>query len=239
MKKFFSSYEKKQFIILMLGAPGVGKGTYSKLLSKDINIPELSTGDLLRKIIAQKENQSNPIFNKIAETLSKGKLVEDDYMFNMVKETLNKDEFKNGAILDGFPRNVNQCVPLESYKKIDLVLNIQLNEDVLVKKLLGRRVCKDCGRNYNVCEIKENGYDMEPLLPKKNINYCDDCNCELYIRTDDKEEIIRDRLNLYVKNTKILENYFDNKNVLKSMELKKGIKDYPILRQIVKDTLKI
>ena len=222
----------------MLGAPGVGKGTYSKILSKDIKIPELSTGEFLRKAIHNNDN-NNPHYKEIAEKINKGELIDDDFMFNIVKQLLQTDEYKNGAILDGFPRNVNQCVLMESFKKFDLVLNIQLNEDVLVKKLLGRRVCKGCGKGYNVCEIKENGYDMEPLLPKKNKDKCDECNSDLYVRDDDKEDIIRKRLDIYNKKTQVLEEYFDRQGVLVSMELKKGVKDYPLLREVVRDRLKI
>jgi adenylate kinase len=238
MKKFFCSKIGKKNMILMLGAPGVGKGTYAKMLSKDLKIPELSAGEYLRKAI-HNNNDNNPHYKEIAEKINKGELIDDDYMFNIVKQLLQTDEYKNGAILDGFPRNANQCVLVESFRKFDLVLNIQLNEEVLVKKLLGRRVCKCCGKGYNVCEIKENGYDMEPLLPKNNKDKCDDCNGDLYIREDDKEDIIKKRLDIYNKKTHVLEEYFNRQGVLVSMELKRGIKDYPLLREVVRDRLKI
>jgi adenylate kinase len=239
MKKFFTTTLNKQYMILMLGAPGVGKGTYSKILSKDINIPELSPGEYLRKAIQQKDNQTNLHYQKISEKVNKGELVDDNLMFEIVKDLLNSKEYKNGAILDGFPRNANQCVLMESYKKFDLVLNVQLNEEILIKKLLGRRVCKGCGKGYNICEIKENGYDMEPLLPKKNKDRCDDCNEELYVREDDKEDVIKKRLNIYQQKTKVLEEYYDKQGIMVTLELKRGIKDYPILRQVVSDKLKI
>jgi adenylate kinase len=226
----------KQNIILMLGAPGVGKGTYAKMLSKDMKIPEFSTGELLRKI---SKDTTDPYSQKIQTILKKGELIDDKFMIELVKAELNKSEYLKGVILDGFPRNATQCELLEKYKHIDLVLNIKLNEEILIQKLLGRRVCKGCGKGYNICEIKKNGYDMEPLLPKKNANKCDECDNDLYIRDDDKEDIIRDRINLYKQKTQILEEYYNSKGILYSLELKRGIQDYPILKDIVTQHLKI
>jgi adenylate kinase len=236
MKKYFSEQAKKQVVILMLGAPGVGKGTYSKMLSKDMKVPEFSTGDLLRRLT---KDQSNPLAQRIQAIINKGELLDDNFTNELVKDELNKPEYKNGVILDGFPRNTNQCELFESYKHIDLVLNIKLNEDILIRKLLGRRVCHNCEKSYNICEIKENGYDMEPLMPKKNPNKCDDCGGDLEIRDDDKENVIKDRINLYKKKTQVLEDYFTQKGVLESLELKRGIKDYPLLKDVVIQKLKI
>jgi adenylate kinase len=229
MNKCLNKKFTKQIIILMLGAPGVGKGTYSRMLSKDMGIPEFSTGELLRKL--SKEN--NPLASQIQNIINKGELIDDRTMIELVKSELEKPNYRNGVILDGFPRNENQSLLFESFKHVDLVLNIKLNEEVLVKKLLGRRVCKGCGKNYNVCEIKENGYDMEPLLPKNDPSKCDECHSELFIRDDDREDIIRDRINLYKKKTQLLEDYYDKMGILYSLELKRGIKDYPILKDVV------
>jgi adenylate kinase len=233
--KYFSTKLKKQTIILMLGAPGVGKGTYSRLLSKDMGVPEFSTGDLLRKL---SKNSSDPNALKIQNIINKGELIEDKFMIELVKNELDLPQYSDGVILDGFPRNANQSALFEAYKHIDLVLNIKLNEEVLVKKLLGRRVCTNCRKNYNICEIKENGYDMEPLLPKKNPTKCDECNTDLSIREDDKEDIIRDRIDIYKKTTQPLEDYYNNMGILHSLELKRGIKDYPLLKEVVMQHIK-
>jgi adenylate kinase len=221
--------------ILMIGAPGVGKGTYSGMLSKDLNLPELSSGDHLRKLVKSEISDKS---NEIKKLIDLGKLVDDQFMFNFMLNKLSYEQFSMGVILDGYPRNINQAEQLEKIKHMDLVLKIQLNEEILIRKLLGRRVCKSCDKNYNICSIKEGEYDMEPLLPKINSTKCDECNSELIQREDDTEKVIRDRLSLYKEYTKPLEDYYQKKNLVRIFEPKKGIKDYPILLELVKSNLK-
>lgn len=227
----------KEIIILLIGAPGVGKGTYSKFMSKDLNLPVISSGDELRKYI---KVSNDPFVEKIKKIMEEGQLVNDDYMLEFMLERLNKSEFKKGVILDGYPRRISQAKMLENYKKVDVVIKLALNEEILIKKLLGRRICVNCGKNYNVCTINENGYDMEPLLPKNDPTgkKCDECHNDLIQRQDDTEKIIRDRLNVYKDLTIPLENFYQEKNIMTEVELKRGIKDYPILRDIVFNKLK-
>ena len=160
---------KKNLVILMIGAPGVGKGTYSRMLSKDLNIPELSSGEELRKLLKSNQN-NNPQISRIKNLMDKGQLVDDEYIFNFMKEKLCRPEYSKGVILDGYPRNINQAMHFKTLRTMDLVINIELEESILIKKLLGRRVCINCGKNYNICCIKEGDFDMEPLLPKKSEN---------------------------------------------------------------------
>lgn len=233
MKHFITSNTRDKKIILMTGAPGVGKGTFSKMLSKDFNIPEFSTGDELRKIINSSTNDLDIL--KIKQIIQEGKLINDEYMLKLVQKRLENGDTKNGIIFDGYPRNLNQA---GQFKQITAVVDIYLNEEILVQKILGRRVCSKCGNNYNIYQIKENGYDMDPLLPKKNPKKCDECNGDLMQREDDKESIIRDRLEVYKKYTLPLLDYYQKQNILIRFEPKKGKKDYPILKEIIIDFLK-
>ncbi len=221
--------------ILMIGAPGVGKGTYSRLLSRDLGIPELSTGDELRRL--SRSETTNPLINKIKGIMEKGQLVGDEYMIELIQSKLTLPEYSKGFILDGFPRTHNQAVSFEKVKNMDLVVKVHLSEEVLIAKLMGRRVCSGCGKGYNICSFKSNGYDMDPLLPKKKENHCDDCGSELIQRKDDVEETIRSRLKVYEEQSKAVEEYYDKKNLMITLELKKGIKDYPVLLDAVKNKL--
>jgi adenylate kinase len=238
-KNFSNQFSKNfhQDIILMTGAPGVGKGTFSKMLSKDFKIPEFSTGDELRKIINSNEtnNQDKEVL-KIKNIVQEGKLVDDNTMLSLVKKRLQQNDTEKGIILDGYPRNLNQA---KEFNKVSLVLDIFLADDILVPKMLGRRLCPCCGNNYNIFSMKENGYDMDPLFPKKSQNKCDDCNIELVQRADDKESIIRDRLEVYKKHTLPLTEFYEKQNILIRFEPKKGKKDYPLLKKIVEDFLEM
>jgi adenylate kinase len=225
-KKSFSTLERE--VILIMGAPGVGKGTFSKMLSKDFNIPEFSTGEELRRI-ASLNNHTDPNVEKIKEIIKSGKLVDDQSMISLVKTRMDQDDARHGIILDGFPRNLNQAV---LFDRATMVIDIFLSDDILIPKILGRRICKTCGNNYNIFEIYERGYHMDPLLPKKNRDKCDDCNIDLVCREDDKEEIIRNRLNIYKEHTFPLIDYYQKKNMLIQFEPKKGKKDYPELKKI-------
>ena len=160
-KIFFSRSSKHKFpITLIIGAPGVGKGTYSRMLSKELKIKEFSTGDELRRILSTEDN--TPEMKQIKDILSqgniltnKGKLVKDEYMIDLVKKKLDSIENVKGVILDGYPRTLNQAIQFDDICKIDLVINITLNNEILMRKLLGRRICKNCGNNYNICSINE------------------------------------------------------------------------------------
>jgi len=240
--KYFShSTHFKPSYILLLGAPGVGKGTYGRLLSRALNLPELSTGEELRQIVKEAINKDefhlDPQIQNIKNLMDEGKLVMDEYVHNLVNLKLSLDKFKSGGILDGYPRTYAQAKHFEREHKMNLVVKIELREDILIRKLLGRRICQNCGRNYNICTIKEDEYDMEPLLPKLKENHCDDCGDLLYQRQDDTENTIAGRLELYREFTKPLELYYQDKELLVEFEPKRGIKDYPKLLELVRNKL--
>ena len=222
-------------VILMMGAPGVGKGTFSKLLSKDYKIPEFSTGDELRKIINsndkdnENENENQAVKN-IKQIVREGKLVDDNTMLKLVQTRLSQSDTEKGIILDGYPRTLNQA---KQFGQVSLVLDIFMDDNILIPKMLARRICKCCGNNYNIYSHKDNGYDLDPLLPKKNINKCDDCDIELSTREDDKENIIRDRLKIYKEHTLPIMEFYDKQNILIRFEPKKGKKDYPVLKSLL------
>jgi len=159
---------KSKTILYMLGAPGSGKGTYSKMLGKDLNLNVLSSGDELRKLV--ETNINSPQIIEMKKIIEAGHLINDEYMLEFMKEKLNSECYKNGVILDGYPRRLSQAKQFKNYKSIDIVIKIDLDEEILIKKMLGRRICNNCGKNYNICSIDEKGYLMKPLLPQKIFN---------------------------------------------------------------------
>ncbi len=236
LKKSFSTLLNSKFNILLLGAPGVGKGTYGRFITKDFNLPVLSSGDELRKVLSGADGENN---SELRKTLKEGKLAGDEFMFNFMKERLAKPEYKNGVILDGYPRNPKQALDLEKLVKVNLVIKIDLNEEILTQKLLGRRVCKGCGRNYNIYSIYTEKYDLDPLLPKKDQNKCDDCDSDLYQREDDNINTIKDRLHLYNNVSKPLEKHYEDQNILFTFEMRRGIKDYYMIKDFINDWRKL
>lgn len=231
IQKNFSN-NNNTFNILMLGAPGVGKGTYGRFMKKDFNLPVLSSGDELRKVLSSAEGEAGE-HEELKKTIKEGRLVKDEFMLNFIKSFLTKPEFSNGVILDGYPRNESQAIQLEKLLNFNLVIKIDLAEDVLIQKLLGRRVCKGCGRNYNIFSIYTDKYELDPLPPKKNPDRCDDCDSELYQREDDNLNTIKDRLEVYKKMTFPLEDYYTKKGILHSFEMRRGIKDYHLIKDFI------
>lgn len=178
--------------ILILGAPGSGKGTYSRGLSDILKLPLISTGDILRSL-----RDDPKVGSTIREYQDKGLPVPDDIVIPLVQERLSRSDCKNGAIIDGdVVYNINQAKMLEKITDIDLVVNLTLPESILIKKNLGRRTCKNCGVTFNVAEIKEKDIYMPPLLPKKE-GICDNCGGPLSLRTDDTEKVMHERLRIY------------------------------------------
>lgn len=244
----------KNKTILMMGAPGTGKGSYSKKISKRFGIPVYSTGDHLRDII----NNPNLNYNKLLiekisnsfsildvpkylnDILSKGELISKEIMQSLILFTLdnvNKTE-NNSIILDGYPRTISQAKEFDTlYKRpINLVLNVEQHKDIIIKKLLGRRQCSNCPSAYNVTDINENGYNMPSLKPKKE-NICNLCGSDLYKRSDDTEAIISERLKIYDEKSKDILEYYQNKNTLRTVEMKKGFDDIGLLYNIVESEL--
>lgn len=193
--------------IVLLGAPGAGKGTQAKILIEKYGMPQISTGDLLRAAVA-----AGTALGKEAKSyMDKGELVPDSVVLGMVGERLKQDDCKKGYILDGFPRNTAQAEALDKMlASLNMSLTAALSVDVpfedLMKRLTGRRTCKACGQMYNV-------YFKAPA--KEAV--CDKCSGELFQRDDDKEATIKKRLEVYTAQTEPLIGYYKNKGIVKSV----------------------
>ncbi len=194
--------------LVLLGAPGAGKGTQAKLLIEKYGIPQISTGDILRKAVAD----GTPLGKEAKVIMDKGELVTDEIVIGLVKERLAQDDCKTGYILDGFPRTTPQAEALDSeLAAVNTPLTDALSVDVpmedLMKRLTGRRTCKGCQQMYNV-----------HFSAPKTEGACDKCGGELEQRADDKEDTIKNRLEVYEKSTAPLIDYYNGKGILKSVE---------------------
>jgi adenylate kinase len=188
--------------MILLGPPGAGKGTYASRLTAILGIPHISTGDIVRdEIKAQTE-----LGKTIREYSDKGELVPDEIIIRLLTKRLRKPDCERGFILDGFPRTKKQAEALDKISKIDLVINVNVPDDIIIKRLSNRTVCRRCGTIYNKLTLK----------PKIN-NICDECGGELYQREDDKPEVIQERLNVYRKKTEPLIEYYKKKNLVKDV----------------------
>lgn len=201
--------------IVMLGAPGAGKGTQAEKISQKYNIPHISTGDIFRQSI----KNGTPLGVAAKSYMDQGLLVPDHVTNNMVKEMLFKDEFKNGFILDGYPRTISQAefftnALKEEGKKLDMVLNIEVDEQDILERMTGRRVCTKCNSTYHVIFNKS----------KDNVS-CDKCGNKLIQRDDDKEETVKKRLDVYRKETKPLVDYYTETKELRTVEGKGSVDD--------------
>ncbi len=200
--------------LVFFGPPGSGKGTYASRVGPKLDIPQISTGDMFRAEVA-----AGSELGKLAESYMKdGKLVPDEVTIKMFKERINREDAKNGFILDGFPRTIEQAKQLETITEIDLVINFKIDEEIIVEKALGRRVCKNCGQIYNVADIKRGDLHMPPLLPKEE-GKCDKCGSEVVQRQDDNEATIKDRQNIYWQQSEPLLKYYREKNLVKDLDV--------------------
>jgi len=229
----------KQKFIFFFGAPGVGKGTYAELLAKDHNLNKISTGDELRNIIKGKGETKfdSKLVDEIKKIVSGGGLVSDDIVIKIIEEKVKEPASSKGVILDGFPRTVSQLEKYEKKFPTDLVVNITLKDDILLEKLLGRRTCDGCGKGYNICDINRDGYQMDPLLPKKE-GVCDKCGGKLVIRGDDTKDVITNRMKEYEAKTLPLLKIYQKHGNLINFEAKKGVKDYPRLKALIEEKIK-
>lgn len=204
--------------IVLLGPPGAGKGTQAALLKEKLNVPHISTGDIFRA----KMKDGSDVGKKAKEYVERGDLVPDEVVVQMVKERLQEDDTVAGFILDGFPRTLAQAEALdvnlaELGITIDLVLNFDASEDIIVKRLSGRRVCKQCGATYHI----EN-------IPTKVAGVCDACNGEVVQRKDDEEATILNRLKVYNETADPLKAYYTDKNLLKTVDASLGYKEVDV-----------
>jgi adenylate kinase len=194
--------------LVLLGAPGAGKGTQAKKLIDKYGIPQISTGDILRASVAA----GTPLGKEAKSYMDKGELVPDSVVIGLVKERLGQDDCEKGYILDGFPRNTAQAEALDGVltamkSPLTVALSVDVDKNDLMKRLTGRRTCKGCQQMFNV-----------HFTPPKKEGVCDKCGGELYQRDDDKEATIRNRLEVYEKQTAPLIDYYGKKGILKSVE---------------------
>ncbi len=188
--------------LIILAAPGAGKGTQAELLSKHFNIPTISTGAILRKNISE----GTKLGEIAGRYINDGKFVPDDVMIDVVADRLKQEDCKNGFILDGFPRTLAQAEALDNSDiEIDAVLTIEVVDETIIERLAGRLECKNCGSTYH----------KEHNAPKQE-GVCDKCGGTLGVRADDKPETIKQRLETYHNQTEPLKEFYDKKNMLKT-----------------------
>ncbi|MBA4394642.1 MAG: adenylate kinase [Desulfobacca sp.] len=199
--------------LILLGPPGAGKGTQAKMMGDTLKVPQISTGDILRAAIKER----TPLGLKAKEYMDKGFLVPDEVVVAIIQERLKTADCRDGYILDGFPRTVAQAQALDKVltdinSAIDHVVSIEVNKGELIKRLTGRRTCRQCGRGYHSI--------FDPPL---NLNNCDKCQGDLYQREDDNEDTVRNRLEVYDSQTFPLIQYYKEKNLIRSINGQGGI----------------
>ena len=196
--------------IMLVAPPAAGKGTQAEKLVEKYNIPHISTGDILRDI--SKEESEMGIY--VRETLSSGKLVKDEITYELVKNRLQQDDCKNGFIIDGFPRNLDQAIHYDEILKsigsnVGIVISIDIDRDILEKRIVGRRICEDCGAIYNV---------NDPAQTPKNESVCDKCGGRIYQRSDDNIESFNTRYQTYIDKTEPIIKHYEEQGVLRHVD---------------------
>ncbi|XP_073052611.1 adenylate kinase-like [Primulina eburnea] len=206
---------------VFLGCPGVGKGTYASRLSALLGVPHIATGDLVREELSS----SGPLSKKLVEIVNQGKLVSDEIIINLLSKRLEMGEVngESGFILDGFPRTVRQAEILDEVTDIDLVVNLKLPESVLVEKCLGRRICGQCGKNFNVATINFKGENGNPDITMAPLPPPPQCASKLITRSDDTEAIIKERLHVYDEKSQPVEGFYRDQGKLLEFNLPGGI----------------
>ncbi|WP_102272421.1 adenylate kinase [Cytobacillus massiliigabonensis] len=194
--------------LVLMGLPGAGKGTQAEKIVDKYGIPHISTGDMFRAAI----KEETELGLKAKSFMDKGELVPDEVTIGIVRERLSKDDCEKGFLLDGFPRTVPQAEALENIlaelnKKINFVINIDVDQDILMERLTGRRICKDCGATYHLV-----------FNPPAKVDECDRCGGELYQRADDNEATVKTRLDVNIKQTKPLLDFYEAKGYLRNID---------------------
>ncbi len=196
--------------LILLGAPGAGKGTQSANISEKYGIPAISTGDILRSAL----KAGTKLGLEAKSYMDAGKLVPDEVVIGLIQEKLASDDCKNGFILDGFPRSIPQAEALDAMGiQMDVVLSLEVADEKIVERMSGRRVCS-CGASYHVA-----------YLPPKTEGICDKCGAELYVRADDAEATVRKRLETFHAQTEPLKEYYGAKGILLSVEGREEVED--------------
>ncbi len=201
--------------IVMLGAPGAGKGTQAIKIADKYGIPHISTGDIFRANI----KGGTELGMKAKSYMDKGELVPDEVTIGMLLDRISQDDCKDGYVLDGFPRTIPQAESLtkalaEKGQKIDYAMDIDVPDEAIVKRMSGRRACPKCGATYHIV-----------YAAPKTENVCDKCGSELIVRSDDKPETVQDRLNVYHKQTEPLISYYKEAGVLRQVDGTKELED--------------
>ena len=201
--------------IIMLGAPGAGKGTQAKMIAEKYGIPHISTGDIFRYNI----KNGTELGKEAKKYMDQGLLVPDELTVKILLDRVAQDDCKNGYVLDGFPRTIPQAEVLEEAltklgDRIDYAINVEVPDENIVKRMGGRRACVNCGATYHI----------EHVPPKKE-GICDNCGSELILRDDDKPETVKNRLSVYHKQTQPLIDFYNGKGVLRTVDGTVDMKD--------------
>ena len=203
--------------LILLGAPGAGKGTQAEKICEKFNIPAVSTGNIIREAL----KNGTDMGLKAKSYIDAGKLVPDDVVIGIIKERLAEDDCQNGFILDGFPRTIPQAEALDTMGiEIDKVIDIEVPDEKIVERMSGRRVCPACGNSYHLLYKK----------PEKD-GICNACGAELIIRADDHPDTVKDRLDVYHSQTEPLKDFYAKKNKLFIVEGQEEVKDTSALVQ--------
>lgn len=208
--------------LVLMGAPGSGKGTYAKMLKDIFAVPHISTGEMFRKAI-----QDGTELGKLAQSLiDKGNFVPDEITNELVKQRIAEEDCKNGFLLDGYPRNLNQAYAFTEILKelnidLDAVINLDVADEEIIKRIVNRRMCSKCGAGYNTL-----------TMPPKVEGICDACNSPLYTRADDNEETVKVRLSVYNEQTKPLVEYYEALNKIININSNQSIEK--VVNEIVK-----
>lgn len=210
--------------LILLGPPGAGKGTQAKMLTERFDIPQISTGDILRAAV----KEGTPMGVKAKSFMDAGALVPDEVVIGIVRERLQKEDCAAGFILDGFPRTVAQADALKDTlhslgKDLDAVISLEVDTEALVERLTGRRTCRECGKGYHV-----------KFDPPRVAGRCDACDGELFQRDDDREETIRKRLEVYHEQTSPLVAYYGNEGLLVPID---GMQEIGTVQEKILDQL--
>lgn len=194
--------------LILLGAPGAGKGTLAAFLIEKMGVPSVSTGNILREAI----KNDTPLGREAKQFMDKGQLVPDEVVIGMLKDRIAQDDCAKGFILDGFPRTIPQAEALDAIATIDCALSLEVPDEVIEGRMTGRRVCLSCGATYHIKN-----------MPPKAEGVCDKCGDKLVVRKDDAIEVVRDRLATYHKQTEPLKDYYGSQGKLKSIDGTQGI----------------
>ncbi len=194
--------------IVMLGAPGAGKGTQAKMIAEKYSIPHVSTGDIFRANI----KNGTELGKEAKSYMDKGELVPDELTVRILLDRVAQEDCKNGYVLDGFPRTIPQAEVLDAEltkmgDKIDFAINVEVPDENIIRRMSGRRACLKCGATYHIVHI-----------PPVKEGICDKCGSELVLRDDDKEETVKNRLSVYHEQTQPLIDFYDKKGVLKEVD---------------------